>query len=184
MEFPFWKGKDLGTLHLPLMPIQRGNLPFQLTDFPAKVVGQAQMGQNMMKAEVLFTCTGGSSSESCSDIPLLIHFANKQARKKGKDTDLTHTTDTTAAASFWAGGASPPCFLLECCIPTWGWGHICRDTTSQQAKAMKQELKPLCTHSPDLSLNSYWGGQARTRKSDRFNLACHTKGKMDFGLQV
>lgn len=106
---------------------------------------------------------------------------NKQRRKDvEKDTDLPQTTDTSAAASC----ASPPCFLLEWCIPTWGWGHICRDATSREGKAMKQELRSLCTHSPDLSLNSYWGGQARTRKSDRLNLPCHTKGKMDFGLQV
>ena len=61
---------------------------------------------------------------------------NKQTRKEvEKRVHLPHTTDTFAAASCWAGPAYPPSFLLECCIPTWGWGHICRDATSWQGRA-------------------------------------------------
>jgi len=49
---------------------------------------------------------------------------------------------------------------------------------------MKQVPRFLCTHSLGLSLSIYWARQAGTRKSDILNLGSHTKGEMDFELQV
>lgn len=145
-------------------------------------MGQAGPAQNQMKVWMLFICTGGSSCESCKNIP--VDSLWKQTRNEvEKEIHLPHTTDTLL---YPAGqGLHTPFLLVWVLHPHMEMGAVSAEMPHRGKEELWHSHSSLGVPTAQTCVNAGRGWASREKR--RWDVECHSKGRKGWpvmGLKI